>query len=81
VIGKEVERALNTAQGHFKTSINEFTVAPQIQPKEGLPYHEWFIEFETTPENLSDFARVMDESLQSQNSYYKDLITGKVLQP
>jgi hypothetical protein len=37
-------------------SINEFTVAPQINPKSGLPYHEWLIEFEREPENFEAFA-------------------------
>jgi hypothetical protein len=35
--------------------VNEFTVA-QITPDGGLPYHEWFIEFEQEPENWSTFA-------------------------
>ena len=46
-----------------------------------MPYHEWFIEFENEPENLSTLAKTIDESLQNQNSYYLDLITGKILQP
>ena len=61
--------------------ITEFTVAPQINPEEGLPYHEWFIEFENEPDNILDLAKRIDESLQKQNSYYFDLIQGKVLQP
>jgi len=81
VIGKEVEQALQDATKHTSIRISEFTVAPQINPKEGLPYHEWFIEFENGPENLSTLAKTIDESLQNQNSYYLDLITGKILQP
>ena len=46
-----------------------------------MPYHEWFIEFENEPEDLSELAKKIDESLQKQNSYYFDLIEGKVLQP
>ena len=46
-----------------------------------MPYHEWFIEFENKPEDLALFAKNIDASLQSQNSYYFDLIVGKVLQP
>ena len=62
--------------------ITEFTVAPQITPdNEELPYHEWFIEFEKAPEDPKAFATALDESLQKQNSYYFDLIKGKVLQP
>jgi len=81
VIGKEVEEALKVAVENSSVRINEFTVAPQITPKEGLPYHEWFIEFENEPENISEFAKKIDKSLQKQNSYYFDLIDGKVLQP
>lgn len=83
VIGKEVEEALKTTLDVFpKTNVTEFTVAPNITPKEGgLPYHQWFIEFDKTPENLGAFAKTIDEALQQQNSYYKDLIQGKILQP
>lgn len=81
VIGKEVEDALNEALQKYGASINEFTVAPKINPPKGLPYHEWFIEFETAPENLETFAATIDASLQQQNSYYLDLIKGKVLKP
>ena len=81
VIGKEVEQAMQEATLNSNVRISEFTVAPQISPKEGLPYHEWFIEFENEPENLSTLAKKIDESLQRQNSYYFDLIKGGVLQP
>lgn len=81
VIGKEVEQAMEEATANTDIRVTEFTVAPQINPKEGLPYHEWFIEFENEPDNLSVFAQKLDASLQKQNVYYFDLITGKVLQP
>ncbi|MFQ3238364.1 MAG: hypothetical protein ACI9NI_000642 [Olleya marilimosa] len=81
VIGKEVEQAMKEATEGTNISINEFTVAPQINPESGLPYHEWFIEFENEPEDISALAKKIDNSLQKQNSYYLDLIEGKVLQP
>ena len=81
VIGKEVEQAMQEATLNSSIRVSEFTVAPQINPKEGLPYHEWFVEFENEPENLSALAKKLDESLQKQNSYYFDLIKGNVLQP
>ena len=79
VIGKEVESALQEAIIGTNIRINEFTVAPQITPKEGLPYHEWFIEFENEPENLDFFAEALDNAMRKQNIYYDDLIVGKVL--
>ncbi len=82
VIGKEVEQAINEAIEEFKFTISEFTVAPQTNPLEGdLPYHEWLIEFEEAPNNLTEIAAFMDKSMQKQNSYYFDLIEGSVLQP
>ena len=81
VIGKEVEQAMKEATEGTNISINEFTVAPQINPESGLPYHEWFVEFENEPEDISALAKKIDASLQKQNSYYLDLIEGKVLQP
>ncbi|WP_282042198.1 GH3 auxin-responsive promoter family protein [Winogradskyella flava] len=79
VIGKEVEQALKEAIEKTTISVNEFTVAPQINPEEGLPYHEWFIEFENEPEDELKFIEDLERSLQQQNSYYFDLIEGRVL--
>lgn len=81
VIGKEVEQAMQDALGVSDAQITEFTVAPQINPNEGLPYHEWFVEFEKEPSDITVLAKQIDDSLQQQNSYYFDLIEGKVLQP
>lgn len=79
VIGKEVEQALNEALSNSDIHVTEFTVAPQINPSEGLPFHEWFIEFENQPTDLDEIALKIENSLQEQNSYYDDLIEGKVL--
>ena len=79
VIGKEVEYALKQAMENTSIQINEFTVAPQITPTDGLPYHEWFIEFENEPENEDGFAEAIDNAMRSQNTYYNDLIGGNIL--
>ena len=79
VIGKEVETAMQEACKGSLVQVKEFTVAPQIDPLEGLPFHQWFIEFENPPLNLDDFARKLDQSMQEQNIYYEDLIKGGVL--
>jgi len=81
VIGKEVEKALNDAIVGTKTTVSEFTVAPQVNAAKGLPYHEWFIEFENEPENIEELALKIDASMQEQNIYYFDLIAGKILKP
>lgn len=80
VIGKEVETALQLAMQGTKIQVNEFTVAPQITPVSGLPFHEWFIEFGEEPEDLEMFAQKIDQAMREQNVYYDDLIKGHVLQ-
>jgi len=83
VIGKEVECALQEAMENTNVRVNEFTVAPQIAPETGLPYHEWCIEFDPEasgePNNIEEFALRIDAAMRKQNVYYDDLIVGKVL--
>jgi hypothetical protein len=79
VIGKEVETALKEAIENTSITVNEFSVAPQINPNQGLPYHEWLIEFDNEPENLDEFALKIDNAMRKQNVYYDDLIVGNVL--
>lgn len=79
VIAHEVEHALQKTLEIHKASVSEFTVAPQVNPVDGLPYHEWFVEFENYPNDLAEFAKELDLQMQKQNVYYQDLITGNIL--
>lgn len=81
VIAKEVEDAIKEVSSKLKLRVREFTVAPQVTPKEGLPFHEWFIEFDQINDNLEAMEITMDKIMQRQNIYYKDLIQGKILSP
>jgi hypothetical protein len=82
VIGEEVEHALMSVANEEGVDVVEFTVAPQVNPPAGeLPYHEWFIEFGTPPNDIKAFAKKVDNALQKKNIYYFDLITGNILQP
>ncbi len=81
VIAEEVEGALKEAVAVHPCEVSEFTVAPHLSPLEGLPFHEWHIEFAVPPTDMVAFAQIMDLALQHRNPYYKDLITGKVLKP
>jgi hypothetical protein len=82
VIGKEVEEALLPVANAAGVRIVEFTVAPQVNPPEGgLPYHEWFIEFDNPPADLAAFAADVDLLMRAQNIYYDDLVTGNILRP
>jgi hypothetical protein len=82
VIGEEVEQSMKVILSKYsEVSISEFTVAPQVSPIEGLPYHEWFIEFIDEPANLTQFAKDLDIEMVRRNIYYKDLIVGNILRP
>ncbi len=81
VIAEEVEKALRAAASEQHAEVIEFTVAPQVNPHAGLPYHEWFIEFSKKPADAERFRIQLDESLQKLNIYYRDLISGNILQP
>jgi hypothetical protein len=81
VIGEEVEYSLIKAAEEEGVNVTEFTVAPMIEQEQGKSYHEWFVEFENTPENMRNFAKKVDENLRQKNIYYNDLITGNILKP
>jgi hypothetical protein len=80
VIGEEVEKAMKFTMAKFpEVELVEFTVAPNVAPKEGMPHHEWLIEFAKAPNNLSEFELELDKHLRDLNVYYDDLITGNIL--
>ena len=57
VIGEEVEKAMKVTMEKFpEVDLVEFTVAPQVTPGEGLPHHEWFIEFASPPQDMEAFS-------------------------
>jgi hypothetical protein len=80
VIAEEVEASMSEALQFTNSQIKEFHVAPQVKPESGLPYHEWFVEFVHPPTDIDVFIKIIDESLQSKNTYYADLIQGNILQ-
>lgn len=78
VIGEEVEEAMRQTTRKFGLVVSEFHVAPQTNPADGLPFHEWLVEGDKIdfPEEAIIF---MDKLMQEQNSYYKDLLEGNIL--
>ena len=79
VISEEVEKAMEAATKLYNVAIREFTVAPNINPKEMLPHHEWYVEFESLPKDMLAFSKALDKEMTRLNIYYKDLIDGKIL--
>jgi hypothetical protein len=84
VIASEVESALAEVCRVTGIRVNEFTVAPVVNPVAGLPHHEWLVEFESLPGSsiaLQNFSSLLDKAMCKRNTYYNDLITGHVLEP
>ncbi len=82
VIAEEVEKALKRAIALFpETEVTEFTVAPLVSPQEGLPHHEWHIEFTVPPSDILKFTDLLDKNLRLLNTYYDDLVSGSILSP
>ena len=80
VIGEEVEQAMKRTMQKFKeVELIEFTVAPRVTVTEGLPHHEWLIEFGKHPSDLDAFSMELDNQLRSLNVYYDDLVRGNIL--
>ena len=49
----------------------EYTAAPVFMDGEGKCRHQWLVEFAKEPEDVSLFARILDETLQQVNSDYE----------
>jgi hypothetical protein len=79
VIGEEVEYSLMKIANEENIHITEFTVAPYVSEGKGKSYHEWFIEFENKPQDISVFTKRLEETMMNKNSYYADLIHGNIL--
>lgn len=82
VIASEVEEALAKICLQTGVRVDEFTVAPQVNPPAGsLPHHQWLIEFSRPPDSIHEFAAKLDQEMCRRNPYYNDLIAGRVLEP
>ena len=83
VIAEEVDKAMqHTLAKHPEAVLAEFTVSPQVSQQPNTPsYHEWLVEFSRAPQDITAFAQDLDQEMRHLNTYYNDLVTGKVLQP
>ena len=71
LIVENAEKALSAACEQTNSSISDFTAAPVYFSSINNGAHEWLIEFEKEPENLSDFASALDRTLKNVNSDYE----------
>ncbi len=71
VIVDNAEKALKEACKATGAIISEYTAGPVYMDSETNGAHEWLIEFERQPDNLTQFTQILDQSLCSLNSDYE----------
>ena len=80
IIAEEADAAMTYACHLIECTVDEFHLAPQVNPTHGLPYHEWFVE-SSSHLDQDALAMALDQKMQALNIYYRDLVVGHVLQP
>ena len=79
LIAGDVEAALADISSETGARTIDFIVAPQIHPESGLPYHEWFIEFEKQPPDLDRFASRLNTLVGNRNINYQEFCEAKIM--
>lgn len=74
----EVDTAVAKVVRETGYKVTDFALIPVLISDNGLPYHEWLVEFENGGDS-DKFSQILDEVLCLQNMCYDDLIRGKVL--
>jgi hypothetical protein len=71
IILDNVEKALDIATKKTDSIIKEYTVAPVFMKEDKKGKHQWLIEFEKEPKDISFFTEVLDTALKTINSDYE----------
>lgn len=76
VFGEEVmvwnaEQALQNTCAALGARVSDFTVAPIFMQQQSKGGHEWAVEFEQFPKDISRFQARLDQELQAVNSDYQ----------
>jgi len=71
LIVDNAEKGLAEACHQTGAEVLEYTAAPVFMDDQGKCRHQWVVEFSHAPSDLSEFARILDETLQQLNSDYE----------
>lgn len=76
VFGEELmventDMALAKTCKELHCEVKDYTVAPVFMHDKEKGAHEWIIEFKNYPDNINNFEKLLDETLQSLNSDYE----------
>ncbi|NLR78825.1 GH3 auxin-responsive promoter family protein [Chitinophaga eiseniae] len=71
VIVENSDTAIAKAAEATGAVVNDYTAAPVYFSDHGNGGHEWLVEFEVAPDDISRFTTVMDNTLKAINSDYE----------
>lgn len=71
LIMDNAEKGLAYACEKTGAVVSEYTAAPVYMDNKARCRHQWLIEFSKEPENLDEFASILDKRLQEINSDYE----------
>jgi len=71
VIEDNAEKALMEACEKTGATVKEYTAGPLFMGSDSKGSHQWMIEFDTRPADLTQFTRILDTTLCSLNSDYE----------
>lgn len=79
VVVDNTDKALDSACKATNARISEYTAAPIFLNDNDSAAHEYIIEFETMPDNMTRFVDVLDATLKSLNSDYEAKRTSDLM--
>ena len=71
LIVDNAEKGLAEACKQTGAEVLEYTAAPVFMDADGKCRHQWIVEFSCEPNDVEEFARILDETLQQINSDYE----------
>ena len=71
IIIDNADKALDAACKATGATISDYTAGPVFMGESSKGTHEWLIEFEQEPDDLTKFTVVLDDTLKSVNSDYE----------
>ena len=71
VVVENADKAIAEASLQTGSVINDYTAGPVYFSTDKNGAHEWLVEFETPPDDLTAFVDILDQTLQRLNSDYE----------
>ena len=71
LFGEEARAAVMRASERTGLHVLDFHVSPRKGDAERAPYHQWLVEFDGSPDDVSAFSGAIDSFLQEVNRHYQ----------